>query len=203
MILYTVLSIVTALATATDLPEITPRLFSNPGNCYSWPTSPFQLIVSSAEDPAINGLTAEPYDIIFPSKVLPLLAIDLRASRRFAKTRYICSAGQPSISSGGGKLGICQDRNNGHILLNAPAEKVLVPELYEHVIDGVATEGRFLGVKGQTTWGFRYTPMSCGGNDTTSTRDYYEVKVLGLPESEYDTVGYEVEFRGFLKVVQV
>jgi hypothetical protein len=33
-----------------------------------------------------------------------------------------------------------------------------------------------------------------------STRDYYEVKLMGLPESEYDTAGYEVEFEGFLKI---
>ncbi|KAH9863895.1 hypothetical protein J1614_009827 [Plenodomus biglobosus] len=200
MKLYIVFSILAALATAAQLPNITPRLFSDSGNCNSWPMAAFQLVVSSAEDPAVDGLSAEPYNIIFPSKVLPLLAIDLRGSRRFAKTLYVCSAGQPTVNSGG-KLGICQDRNNGHVLLNAPVEKVLVPELYEHIIDGVASNDLFLGVLGQTTWGFRYTAMNCGENATMSTRDYYEVKLLGLPESEYDTVGYEVEFRGFLKLV--
>jgi hypothetical protein len=86
-------------------------------------------------------------------------------------------------------------------LIDAPAKKVLIPELYALVIDSVKQEGVYLGVKGQTTWGFRYTPASCNANATLSTKDYYEVKLLGLPESEYDTVGYEVELKGFLRVI--
>ncbi|OAL51498.1 hypothetical protein IQ07DRAFT_585899 [Pyrenochaeta sp. DS3sAY3a] len=201
MRLSTVLLLAVAFVTADPLPAVTPRLISSPQSCRAWPVNPFQIIVDSAEDPAVNSLPAQPYDIVFPSKVLPLLAIDLRASRRFAKVLYSCNAGRLKMRSGvGERLDICQDRENAHILLNAPAEKVLVPELYEHVVDGQALPGRYLGVKGQTTWGFRYTPASCSANGTLSERDYYEVKLLGLPESEHDTIGYEIEFKGFLKI---
>jgi hypothetical protein len=70
------------------------------------------------------------------------------------------------------------------------------------MVDGVEQDGVYLGVKGQTTGGFRYAPASCYANATISTRDYYEVKLLELPESEYDTIGYVTEFRGFLKIVK-
>jgi hypothetical protein len=63
-----------------------------------------------------------------------------------------CDVGQAVLASQPHKkLSICQDRENGHILIDAPAEKVLVPELYVHVIDGVEQEGVCMGVKGQTT----------------------------------------------------
>lgn len=196
-----ILFLAVALVSADTLPSVTPRLISTAQSCRAWPVNPFQIVVDSAEDPAINNLPAQPYDIVFPSKILPLLAIDLRASRRFAKTLYTCKAGRPTKrSSLGERLDICQDRQNAHILIDAPEEKVLAPELYQHIIDGNAVPGQYLGVKGQTTWGFRYTPASCNLNGTLSTRDYYEVKLLGLPESEHDTVGYEVEFKGFLKL---
>jgi hypothetical protein len=39
-------------------------------------------------------------------------------------------------------------------------------------------------------------------NATISRRDYYEVNLLGLRESEYDTAGYGTEFREFLKIVK-
>ncbi|KAH3931668.1 hypothetical protein HBH92_089930 [Parastagonospora nodorum] len=188
-------------ATSTLL-NATPRLLSRTPDCLLWPDQRSMLVVDSAEDSAVNGLPAQPYDIIFPSKVLPLLAIDLRASRRIAKATYACEAGQATLSSSPSrKLAICQDRANGHILIDAPMEKVLVPELYAHIVDGVELNGIYLGVENQTTWGFRYTPATCHANATLSTRDYYEVKLLGLPESKWDTAGYEVEFRGFLKVV--
>jgi hypothetical protein len=184
-------------------PNITSKLLNSRGDCRYWPDGRSMLVVDSAEDPAINGLPAQPYDIIFPSKTLSLLAIDLRASRRIAKATFSCDAGQAILASQPSKnISICQDRENGHILIDAPAEKVLAPELYAHVIDGVEQEGVYLGVKGETTWGFRYTPASCHANATVSTKDYYEVKLLGLPASEYDTVGYEVEFNGFLKVLK-
>ena len=200
---FTALFIATLLGATAAVPAVIPRLVSIPGNCGYWPTGRFMIVVDSAEDPAVNGLPAQPYDIIFPSKVLPLLAIDLRASRRIAKSLYACDAGQAAIPSSPAfeKLGICQDRQNGHILIDAPAEKVLVPELYKHELDGKEADGLYIGAKNQTTWGFRYTPASCYANATVSTRDYYEVKLLGLPESPYDTAGYEVEFQGFLKVV--
>ncbi|KAF2023702.1 hypothetical protein EK21DRAFT_80272, partial [Setomelanomma holmii] len=143
------------------------------------------------------------YDIIFSSKVLLLLAIDLRRSRRIAKQAGTRVSGQAATWGYlARKLSICQDRQNGHILIDAPAEKVLVPELYAHEMDGVRQDSVSLGVKNQTTWGFRYTPESCYANGTVSTRDYYEVKLMGLPESVYDTAGYEIEFEGFLKVHQ-
>jgi hypothetical protein len=191
------------ISAASALNNITPKLLIPHGDCRHWPAGRSMLIVDSAEDQAINGLPAQPYDIIFPSKVLPLLSIDLRASRRIAKATFGCDAGQAVLASEPNKkIAICQDRENGHVLIDAPDEKVLVPELYSHVVDGVEQEGIYLGVKGQTTWGFRYTPASCYTNATVSTRDYYEVKLLGLPESKYDTTGYEVEFRGFLRVVE-
>jgi hypothetical protein len=80
-------------------------------------------------DSAIDGLSAQSYDIIFPSKILPLLSIDLRASRGIAKTTLSCDAGQAILASEPSKkISICQDRQNGHILIDAPAEKVLVPD---------------------------------------------------------------------------
>ncbi|EAT86865.1 hypothetical protein SNOG_05801 [Parastagonospora nodorum SN15] len=179
-------------ATSTLL-NATPRLLSRTPDCLLWPDQRSMLVVDSAEDSAVNGLPAQPYDIIFPSKVLPLLAIDLRASRRIAKATYACEAGQATLSSSPSrKLAICQDRANGHILIDAPMEKVLVPELYAHIVDGVELNGIYLGVENQTTWGFRYTPATCHANATLSTRDYYEVKLLGLPESKWDTAGYEI-----------
>ena len=74
---------------------------------------------------------------------------------------------------------------------------MLVPELYQHSIDGVVQDGEYLGLNGLTTWGFRYQGFTCGAN---ATRDYYEVKLMGMPETEGDTAGYEVEFKGFLKL---
>jgi hypothetical protein len=203
MVLYIATFVAALISAASALANVTPKLLVPSGDCNYWPTGRSMLVVDSAEDPAIDGLPAQPYDIIFPSKTLPLLAIDLRASRRIAKATFSCDAGQANLASQPSKrISICQDRENGHILIDAPAEKVLIPELYTHVINGVEQDGVYLGVKGQTTWGFRYTPASCYSNATVSTKDYYEVKLLGLPESEYDTVGYEVEFKGFLKVVQ-
>jgi molybdate-binding protein len=68
------------------------------------------------------------------------------------------------------------------------------------MIDGQEQEGVYLGWGNQTTWGFRYEDAVCR-TDGTGTRDYYEVKLMGLPESPDDTAGYEVSFKGFLKVV--
>jgi hypothetical protein len=203
MKLQTTICLATALLVAAELPNVSPKLFSNPAlGCRSWPQNPYMIVVDSAEDTAVNSLPAQPYDILFASKILPLLAIDLRASKAIAKTLYTCSAGQPVTLSSAQKLSICQDRNNGHILIDAPPEKVLVPELYTHTIDGKQQDGLYLGVKNQTTWGFRYAPATCNENATVATRDYYEVKLLGLPESEYDTAGYEVEFKVFLKIAE-
>jgi hypothetical protein len=203
MVLYIATFVAALISAASALTNVTPKLLIPSGDCRYWPAGRSMLVVDSADDPAVDGLPAQPYDIIFPSKTLPLLAIDLRASRRIAKATFSCDAGQANLASQPSKkISVCQDRENGHILIDAPAEKVLVPELYTHVINGVEQDGVYLGVKGQTTWGFRYTPASCYTNATVSTKDYYEVKLLGLPESEYDTVGYDVEFKGFLKVVQ-
>jgi hypothetical protein len=105
-----VLFLAVAFVSADPLPAVTPRLISSPQSCRAWPVNPFQIVVDSAEDPAVNSLPAQPYDIVFPSKVLPLLAIDLRASRRFAKVLYSCNAGRPIMRSGvGERLDICQD----------------------------------------------------------------------------------------------
>lgn len=194
------IAITCIFSTVSAVPAVTPTLLSA-GDCYDYPQR-FEIVVDSSDDPAINGLPAQPYDIIFPSKTLPLLAIDLRASHRIAKYIYACTAGAPVVASSPEfkKLNICQDRQNGHILIDAPAEKTLVPELYRHTIDGNQVDGMYLGVKNQTTWGFRYNEASCWANATVSTRDYYEVKLMGLPSSEWDTAGYEVEFEGFLKI---
>ncbi|KAF2824696.1 hypothetical protein CC86DRAFT_371254 [Ophiobolus disseminans] len=192
--------LVSALSLATPIlstPTVTPRLLSPRLDCAFFPPGASMIVVDSADHPAINGLFAQPIDIIFPSKILPLLAIDTSSSRSVPRRPFACSAGQiAEYLLPRRKLGICQDRFNGHILLDAPVEKVLVPELYKHVAGGVELEGLYLGVKGQTTWGFRYT------NATGGTREYFEVKVLGLLESEWDTVGNEIEFEGFLKVVE-
>jgi hypothetical protein len=128
------LSVAIVLGRVSAIPAVTPTLLSS-GDCYSYPQR-YTIVVDSADDPAVNGLPAQPYDIIFPSKVLPLLAIDLRASRRIAKYLYACTAGQPVVASSPNfmKLSICQDHQNGHILLDAPAEKTLVPELYRHTV---------------------------------------------------------------------
>jgi hypothetical protein len=195
--------VVALICEASALTDVHPKLLTPSGDCRHWPTGRSMLVVDSAEDSAIDGLPAQPYDIVFPSKILPLLSIDLRASRGIAKTTLSCDAGQAILASEPSKkISICQDRENGHILIDAPAEKVLVPELYTHMVDGVEQDGNYLGVKGQTTEGFHYAPASCYANATISTRDYYEVKLLELPESEYDTIGYVTEFRGFLKIVK-
>jgi hypothetical protein len=84
--------------------------------------------------------------------VLPLLAIELRASRSIAKATYAWEAVQATLASAPSrKLAICQDRANGHILIDAPVEKVLVPELYAHIVHGVELNGIYLGVDNQTT----------------------------------------------------
>jgi hypothetical protein len=189
------------LSAVMAVPNVTPKLLSDASDCRYWSMGRYMFVVDSADDAAINGLPAQPYDIILPSEVLSLLAIDLRASRRIAKVLYGCDNGQAvAYSNPFQKLGICQDRQNAHILIGAPTDKVLEPEVYAHEIDGLQQEGMYLGVKGQTTWGFRFTPGSCFANGTVSTKDYYELKLMGLPESPYDTAGYEVEFEGFLKV---
>jgi hypothetical protein len=140
---------VALICEASALTDVHPKLLTQSGDCRHWPTGRPMLVVDSAEDSAINGLPDQPCDIIFPSKRLPLLSIDLRASRRIAKTTLSCDAGQAILASEpSNKISICQDRENGHILIDAPAEKVLVPELYTHMVDGVQQDGVCLGVKG-------------------------------------------------------
>ncbi|KAF2628332.1 hypothetical protein BU25DRAFT_308757, partial [Macroventuria anomochaeta] len=183
-----------------------PRQLGSTDNCVYWPswintpaadiTGTLMLVVDSAEDEAINGLLAQQFDIVFPSKVLPLLAVDLRASRSFARAPVRCRDGIARLGvQAQDTLRICRDKNNGHILINPSENKTtLVPELYKHAIDGQDQEGVYLGWGNQTTWGFRYQDAVCGA-DGTSTRDYYEVKLLGLPDSEDDSAGYPISFK--------
>ncbi|KAL6705973.1 hypothetical protein ACN47E_006252 [Coniothyrium glycines] len=191
----------TALLTAA-IPNVVPTRFSNPAlGCRSWPQNPYMIKVDSADDAAINNLPVQPFNVIFASQPRPLLAVDLRASRRIAKQPYICIDGSPALrSSVGEKLGIARDRNNAHILVDAPAEKVLRPELYTHSVDGQQQEGFYIGVNNQTTWGFRYQAATCNANGALATSAYYEAKLLGLPQSEDDSAGYEMEFEGFLRL---
>jgi len=202
MHLSTTLIATTLLSTALAVPAVTTKLLE-PADCRWWPQRS-QIFVSSSDDPYVNSLPAQPYKFQFGSRVLSLLAIDFRASGRFAKQIYACSGNSPVIPGNPSqKLSISQDRQNAHILIEAPAEETLVPELYEHYINGVKQEGRFLGAKGLTTWGFRYVEATCNAdNATLFTRDSYEVKLQGLPNSPYDSAGYPSEFEGFLKVVQ-
>lgn len=142
----------TVISASFALLNATPRLLNRSPDCLFWPEQRSGLVVDSAEDSTVNGLPAQPYNIIFPSRVDSLLAIDLRASRRIEKATYACEAGQVTLASPTSKkLAICQDRANGHILNDAPVEKVLVPELYAHIVDGVDVDGVYLGVKNQTT----------------------------------------------------
>jgi hypothetical protein len=208
----TIFSAATVIITATAIPNVVPHQLGTTENCAYWPsyiptpdndlTGTLAFVVDSAEDEAVNGLLAQQFDIVFPSKTLPLLAIDLRASRSFARAPVRCKDGIARLGvQAQDQLRICRDRHNGHVLVNPSANKTtLVPELYKHVIDGQEQEGVYLGWGNQTTWGFRYEDVVCR-TDGTGTRDYYEVKLLGLPESPDDTAGYEVSFKGFLKVV--
>ena len=206
-----IIFIFSLIAITLAIPNVVPRQIGTTENCADWPSYPstsddltdtLMFVVDGAEDEAINGLTAQQFDIVFPSKTLPLLAIDLRASRSFERAPVRCKDGIARLGAQAEKqLRICRDRYNGHILINPDGNKTtLVPELYKHTIGGVEQEGVYLGWGNQTTWGFRYADAVCRA-DGTGTRDFYEVKLLGLPESPDDTAGYEVSFKGFLKVV--
>lgn len=203
MKVQTVICLSTTLATLTAaIPNVVPKLSSNPSlGCRSWPQFPYMITVDSAEDEAVNKLPVQPRNIAFGGKALPVLAADLRASKSFAKQPYTCLNGAPILrSSKGEKLSISTDRNNAFILVDAQSTDVLQPELYTHTVNGVQQDGFYLGVNNQTTWGFRYSDPGCATQDGVSKKDYYEVKLLGLPQSSHDTAGYEPEFKGFLKL---
>jgi hypothetical protein len=56
------------LGTTSASLNITTKLLISSGDlCRNWPQGPSMLVVDSAEDSALNGLPAQPYDIIFPS----------------------------------------------------------------------------------------------------------------------------------------
>ncbi|KAL1655397.1 hypothetical protein SLS61_001860 [Didymella pomorum] len=208
----TLLSAAALIATGAAVPNVVPHQLGNKDSCVYWPswintrdvdlTGTLMFVVDSAEDESINGLLLNQFDVQFPQKTLPLLGVDLRSSRYFARAPVRCKDGIARLGIEAlYQLRICRDRNNGHILINPSANKTtLVPEIYRHAIDRKEQEGVYLGWGNQTTWGFRYQDAVCGANGV-STREFVEVKLLGLPESEDDTAGYESWFKGFVKVV--
>lgn len=206
------LSVVGLIATTTAVPNVVPRQLGSTDNCVYWPswintrevdlTGTLMFVVDSAEDEALNGLLLNQFDMQFAASTRPLLGADLRSSRYFARAPVRCKDG---IARWGiqaqEELRISRDRNNGHILVNPSTNKTtLVPQIYRHTISGQEQDGVYLGWGNQTTWGFRYQDAVCGV-DGVSTREFVEVKLLGLPESEDDSAGYESWFKGFVKVV--
>ena len=208
---FTLLSLI---ASAAAVPSVTPvPLVLKPDakpTCSHWPnwirtpdadtTGYLTFKVSGSDDPAVNGLPAQPMDISFGGKIVPMLGIELRASTWFAKMYYRCSNGQ-AITHTFDNLTISKDSNNAHILVNGAKEASYLPELYAHEIDGVRQDGAFLGAMNRTTWGFAYHEAKCGA-DGSLIKDYYEAKLLDLPVDEQypPTAGYEPWFKGFLKV---
>lgn len=200
------------IATTTAISAVVPRQHGTTANCRYWPswintrdadiTGTLMFVVDGAEDEAINGLLLNQFDIQWQGKTLPLLGVDLRSSRSFARAPVRCRDGIARLGiQAEDTLRIAQDKNNAKILINASEDKTtFVPELYKHSIDGQEQDGVYLGWGNQTTWGFRYEQASCGP-DGKSTRDFYEVKLLGLPNSEDDTAAYPSSFKGFVKVV--
>jgi hypothetical protein len=127
------------------LTDVNAELLTPSGDGWHWPTGRSTLVVDAAEDAAINGLPAQPYDIIFTFKILSLLSRDLRVSIRISKTTRRCDAGQAILASEPSKeISIYQDRESGDILIDASAEKVLVPERNTHIVDGVEKDGVYL-----------------------------------------------------------
>jgi hypothetical protein len=200
MHLSTALLAAAILSPTLAVPNVTPIPEGSELSCAYLPQR-FSIKVETTEDLALNNLPAEPYNIPWAGKTLPLLAIDLRASTWLAKTLYGCFNDQIIIPySPSRNVSISRDSRNGFLLLNAETEKVLAPELYRHEVDGLDQGETYLGAMNQTTWGFRYNPASCKP-DGSVNRDYYEVKLLGLPQSPYDGAGYDSESKGFLKIV--
>lgn len=202
MKVQTVLFLSSTLATLSSaIPDVVPKLSSDPFyKCRSWPQNPYMLVVDSAEDDAINKLPVQPRNELSGDQVVELLAVDLRASKSFSKTLYACLNGGPTTLYEGKSLRIAQDKNNAYTLVNAPVEGSYLPELYTHSIAGVQQSGLYLGVNNQTTWGFTYRDTGCSADAKVSKWDYYEVKLLGLPESEHDSAGSDYSFKGFLKL---
>ncbi|KAJ4984977.1 hypothetical protein SVAN01_09499 [Stagonosporopsis vannaccii] len=200
------------IATTSAISTVVPRQLGSTADCRYWPswintrdvdlTGTLMFVVEGAEDEAINGLQLQEFNVPWAGQTLPLLAVDLRASRSFIRTPVRCKDGIARLGiQAQDTLRISRDKNNARILVNAPEDKItLVPELYKHIIGGIEQDGVYIGWGNQTTWGFRYEEALCGA-DGTSTRDHYEVKLLGMPDSEDNTAGSPSRFKGFVKVV--
>jgi hypothetical protein len=117
------------------LTDVNAELLTPSGDGWHWPTGRSTLVVDAAEDAAIN----------FTFKILSLLSRDLRVSIRISKTTRRCDAGQAILASEPSKeISIYQDRESGDILIDASAEKVLVPERNTHIVDGVEKDCVYL-----------------------------------------------------------
>lgn len=216
-------SLAQALATLTTLvhlalavPAVTPVPLQPPsaaGTCRYWPswintpsadtTGLLKFEVVSADDEAVTGLPLQPFSLTWAGSPMPLLGADLRASTSFAKAYYRCNNGQAVVgtSSPFENITVSKERRNAFALIDAPAGNGYALEVYAHEVDGVRQDGVFLGAQNQTTWGFYYNEASCAA-DGTPTRDFYEVKLQGLPEDPDfpPTAGNPVRFEGFIQV---
>lgn len=216
-------SLAQTLATLTALvplalavPAVTPVPLTPPsaaGTCTYWPgwirtpdadtTGSLMFEVASADDGAVTGLPLQPFSLTWAGSPRPLLGADLRASTSFAKAYYRCNKGQAVVGTSNPfeNITVSKESRNAFAQIDGPAESGYALEVYAHEVDGVRQDGVFLGAQNQTTWGFYYHEASCAA-DGTLTRDFYEVKLQGLPEDPDfpPTAGYPVQFEGFIQV---
>lgn len=216
-------SLAKTLATLTALvplalavPAVTPvplQPSSAAGTCRYWPnwintpaadtTGFLQFVVASADDGAVTGLPLQPFSQTWAGSPRALLGADLRASTSFAKSVYRCNDGHAVVGPSGPyeAITVSKESRNAFALIDAPAGDGYALEVYAHEVDGVRQEGVFLGAQNRTTWGFYYRYASCAA-DGTVTRDFYEVKLQGLPEHPDfpPTAGNPAQFEGFIQV---
>jgi hypothetical protein len=206
-------TLVSALAlllySALAVPNVTVVPLESNRTCSSYPgwmqpstpdapdtTRYINFQVDQADDAGANGLVTSVKTIDFGNSTLDTLYVDFRKSRALVITSYRCINGVVGLGSGGDPpISVSKDRSNAFLQLTSGYK--LGP--YAHTVNGTRQDGVFIGAQNQTTWGFSYVLSNkCGEND------YYEVKLLGLPDDPNfpPTAARPVDFKGFLKAIE-
>lgn len=182
-------------------------------DCVDWPnwlpvrgsdiTGGFDIQVDQCDDEGLEGLLTTTIAFNWTDAggdSGERLVIDLRKSRRFARSYYRCWNGTvgygPNLDS---TITIAKDPRNAFLTAKNAIEGYKL-EPYAHEINGTRQPGVFLGTMNRTTWGFAYVqPTECG------QKDYYQAMLQGLPVDP-DTeprAANDPEFFGFLKALEI
>ena len=115
-------------------------------------TGSFWVVVTNAEDSAINELPLQPEAITSGGETLTTQAIDMRKSNRIVKSYYRCFDSETKAMNGDGPaIKGSKDVRNAWMQEGLANGYKLKP--YRVAIDGVEQEGVFLGAMNQTTGG--------------------------------------------------